>query len=40
MTDLKGTPLRYNSPDLRHRNGLIASNDTIHDRIVEAVNYV
>jgi 3'(2'), 5'-bisphosphate nucleotidase len=40
MTDLKGTPLRYNSPDLRHRNGLIASNDTIHDRIVEAANYV
>ena len=40
MTDLKGMPLRYNSPDLRHRNGLIASNDTIHDRIVEAANYV
>jgi 3'(2'), 5'-bisphosphate nucleotidase len=40
MTDLKGMPLRYNSPDLRHLNGIIASNDTIHDRIVEAANYV
>ena len=40
MTDLKGMQLRYDSPELRNLNGFIASNGTIHDRIVEAVNYV
>jgi len=40
MTDLKGMPLRYNTPDLRHLNGIIASNGTMHDRVVEAVSYV
>jgi 3'(2'), 5'-bisphosphate nucleotidase len=32
----KGDPLRYNIPELRHHNGVIASNGTIHPRIVEA----
>jgi 3'(2'), 5'-bisphosphate nucleotidase len=40
MTDLRGIPLRYNGPDLRNRNGVIASNGTIHDRVVEAVSHV
>lgn len=40
MTDLKGMQLRYDSPELRHLSGIIASNGTIHDRVVEAVNYV
>jgi 3'(2'), 5'-bisphosphate nucleotidase len=40
MTDLKGRPLRYNTPDLRHRDGVIASNGAIHDRIVEAAGHV
>ena len=40
MTDPKGMPLCYNSPDLRHLGGIIASNNTIHDRIVEAANCV
>ena len=40
MTDLKGMQLRYDTLELRHLNGIIASNGTIHDRVVEAVNYV
>lgn len=40
MTDLKGMQLRYDTPELRHLNGIIASNGTIHDRIVEAASYV
>jgi hypothetical protein len=40
MTDLKGMQLRYDSPELRHLNGIIATNGTIHDRVVEAVSYV
>jgi len=40
MTDLRGAPLYYNAPELRHRNGVIASNATIHDRIVEAASHV
>jgi len=38
ITDAGGNPLRYDIAELRHRNGVIASNATIHDRIVEAVN--
>lgn len=40
MTDLNGSPLRYNGPELRHPNGIIASNGTIHDHIVEVVHHV
>jgi len=40
MTDLRGVPLRYGGPDLRHLNGVIASNGIIHDRVVEAVSHV
>jgi 3'(2'), 5'-bisphosphate nucleotidase len=40
ITDLHGRPLWYNSADLRHCSGIIASNGTIHDRIVEAARYV
>jgi len=40
MTDLRGGPLRYGGPDLRHISGVIASNGTIHDRVVEAVSHV
>ena len=29
ITDLMGIPLRYNGPELRHLNGVIASNGTI-----------
>ncbi len=40
MTDLKGIPLRYNGPGLQHLNGVLASNGTIHDSVVEAANCV
>ena len=39
MTDLKGMHLHYDSPEIRSLNGIIASNGTIHDRVVDAVNY-
>jgi 3'(2'), 5'-bisphosphate nucleotidase len=37
VTDLHGDPLRYNRPELRNLNGIVASNGAIHDRILEAV---
>ena len=40
MTDLKGMPLVYNSPELRHLDGIIASNGTIHDSVVRAASRV
>jgi 3'(2'), 5'-bisphosphate nucleotidase len=40
MTDLDGAPLRYNTAELRNLDGVIASNGTIHDRIVEAASHV
>jgi 3'(2'), 5'-bisphosphate nucleotidase len=35
MTDLGGTPLVYNKPDVALGSGLIASNGLAHDEIVE-----
>jgi len=35
MTDLWGEPLRYNTPDVLNRNGLVASNGAAHERVVE-----
>ncbi len=37
MTDCWGNTLVYNKRDVRAHNGLIASNGTVHDRIVETV---
>ena len=37
MTDCWGNELRYNKRDVRAHNGLVASNDQIHDRIVRKV---
>ncbi len=39
ITDFRGMPLCYNTNDLRHLSGLIASNGVMHDRVVEAVSY-
>ncbi|MBZ5600745.1 MAG: 3'(2'),5'-bisphosphate nucleotidase CysQ [Acidobacteriia bacterium] len=39
MTDLYGMPLPYAGSELRHLNGVIASNGAIHARIVEAASY-
>lgn len=37
LTDLFGRPLLYNSPDVKNRNGIIASNGVAHDQIVRAL---
>lgn len=36
MTDLRNAPLRYNVSEPRNLHGVVASNGTIHDRIVNA----
>jgi 3'(2'), 5'-bisphosphate nucleotidase len=37
ITDLFGDPLRYNSPEVQNRNGLVASNGAAHDEIIAAL---
>jgi 3'(2'),5'-bisphosphate nucleotidase len=37
LTDLFGRPLQYNKPDLQNRNGIVASNDVAHTRIIESL---
>lgn len=37
MTDCWGNPLWYNKRDVRAHNGLVASNGTVHDMIVDTV---
>jgi 3'(2'), 5'-bisphosphate nucleotidase len=37
LTDLFGQPLRYNSPDVQNRNGLVASNGISHETIIQAL---
>jgi len=40
MTDVSNQPLRYDSRDLQNPNGLIASNEVIHDRAVQVTQAV
>ena len=35
FTDLFGQPLRYNSPEVENRNGLVATNGAAHREIIE-----
>lgn len=35
LTDLSGEPLRYDTEDVRHRRGMLASNGRIHSDAVE-----
>ncbi|HKO97512.1 MAG TPA: 3'(2'),5'-bisphosphate nucleotidase CysQ [Pyrinomonadaceae bacterium] len=35
ITDLFGNPLTYNQAELQNRNGVVASNSVVHDRIIE-----
>lgn len=35
MTDLWGEPLRYNTPDVLNRNGILAANGVAHRAVVE-----
>ncbi len=34
ISDLFGNPLIYNKPELQNRNGVVASNGIVHDRII------
>ncbi len=34
MTDVFGGPMRYNTPDVLNRNGLVASNGAAHDEVI------
>lgn len=38
ITDLFGQSLRYNLPDVQNRNGIVASNGVVHDRLVGALS--
>jgi hypothetical protein len=40
MTDVFNSPLRYNVPDPRNLQGLMASNGVIHDRAIDAAKTV
>jgi 3'(2'), 5'-bisphosphate nucleotidase len=35
MTDLFGERLRYNTPDIQNRNGLVVTNNAAHDRVID-----
>jgi len=35
MTDLFGRPLVYNSPEVKNRNGVAASNGVIHEHVIQ-----
>jgi 3'(2'), 5'-bisphosphate nucleotidase len=37
LTDLFGSPLRYNSPEVQNLNGLVASNGAAHAKILAAL---
>ncbi len=37
LTDLFGQPLRYNSPEVQNRNGILASNGVAHTQVVAAL---
>lgn len=34
ITDVHGEPLRYDHEDVRRRNGLVASNNLVHDEVI------
>ena len=37
FTDLFGKPIRYNSREVQHRNGIVATNGAAHERVIEAL---
>jgi 3'(2'), 5'-bisphosphate nucleotidase len=37
LTDLFGRPLRYNSPEVQNRNGIVASNGVAHAQVIAAL---
>jgi 3'(2'), 5'-bisphosphate nucleotidase len=40
MTDVWGDPLRYNTPDVLNRNGLVASNGPAHEEVVARLGHL
>jgi 3'(2'), 5'-bisphosphate nucleotidase len=37
FTDIFGGPISYNSPEVQHRNGLVASNGAAHAKVIAAL---
>src|SRR4029079_17077810 len=37
LTDLFGSPLNYNVRDVQNRNGLVASNGVVHEKIIQTL---
>jgi len=37
FSDIFGAPITYNSPQVEHRNGLIATNGVAHDQVIRAL---
>jgi 3'(2'), 5'-bisphosphate nucleotidase len=37
LTDCWGNPITYNKRDVRAHNGLVASNNTVHEQVIEVV---
>jgi 3'(2'), 5'-bisphosphate nucleotidase len=37
FSDLFGAPISYNSPEVQHRNGLVATNGVAHDQVIAAL---
>lgn len=40
MTDCWGNPIRYNNHDVRAHNGVVATNGTRHEQVIEAVSRI
>jgi 3'(2'), 5'-bisphosphate nucleotidase len=37
FSDLFGKPITYNSPEVQHRNGLVATNGVAHEQVIETL---
>jgi 3'(2'), 5'-bisphosphate nucleotidase len=37
LSDLFGSPISYNAPEVRHHNGLVATNGVVHAQVIEAL---
>ena len=37
FSDIFGAPITYNSPEVQHPNGLIATNGVAHDQVIQAL---
>ena len=37
LTDATGAPMRYDRAEIRNQQGVVASSNVIHDRIIETI---